>query len=68
MAGSKKIGQVIKQARMAEGLTQSQLADRLGVAQSTIAAVEAGTQGLGLDLLDALESILGITVVYPTSD
>jgi len=68
MPGSPRIGAVIKKARMAEGLTQAELADRLGVAQSTIAAVEAGTQGLGLDLLDALEVILGITVVYPRSD
>ena len=68
MPGSVKIGAIIKQARLAEGLTQTQLADRLGIAQSTVAAVEAGTQGLGLDLLDALEIILGITVVYVPDD
>jgi transcriptional regulator with XRE-family HTH domain len=68
MPGSEKIGAIIKRARITEGLTQAQLANLLGVTQPTIAAVEAGTQGLGLDLLDALEQILGISVTYVSSD
>ena len=64
MAGSEKIGAAIRKARIAEGLTQSQLADLLGVSQPTIANVETGSSGLGLDLLDALEEILGISITY----
>ena len=59
---------IIKRARLSEGLTQAQLADLMGIAQSTVAAVEAGSQGLGLDLLDALENILGISVTYVPAD
>ena len=68
MPGSPKIGAEIKRARIASGYTQAQLADLMGIAQSTVAAVESGSQGLGLDLLDALETILGISVTYVPSD
>ena len=62
--GSLKIGQVIREAREDAEMSQSELADRLGVSQPTLSDVELGKKSLGLDLLDALEEVLGISVTY----
>ena len=62
--GSLKIGQVIREAREEAEMSQSELADRLGVSQPTLSDVELGKKSLGLDLLDALEEVLGISVTY----
>jgi len=62
MAGSKRIGGIIKEARLRHGMTQVELARRLGVDQSTISEVERGLRGLGLDLVDALKHILSLDI------
>ena len=62
--GSLKIGQVIREAREEAEMSQSELADRLGVSQPTLSDVELGKKSLGLDLLDVLEEVLGISVTY----
>ena len=68
MPGSKRIGFIIRDARLAKGMTQEELADKLGVTQSTISEVECGIRGLGLDLLDALKYILNLDITIVDID
>lgn len=64
-----QIGNIVKCRRQAAGLTQSDLAARLGVRQATVSSVEAGGQGTKistlLDLLGALDLEL---MVAPRSE
>lgn len=59
-----QIGNIVKRRRHAAGLTQSDLAARLGVRQATVSSVEAGGEGTKLstllDLLSALDLELTI--------
>ncbi len=55
-------GQLIRAARVKAGLTQQQLADRLGCAQPTVAQVEADRSGITLDRLGRLAEALGVPV------
>ena len=42
-----RIGSLVRDARRHRGLTQQQLADRLGTSQSAIARIEQGGHGTG---------------------
>lgn len=57
----KAFGARISEARKAQGLTQQQLADRLGVAQQTYADYEAGITRVPASSLLILEEVLGLT-------
>lgn len=59
-----QIGNIVKRQRQAAGLTQNDLADRLGVRQATVSSVEAGAGGTKLStLLDMLAALdLELTV------
>ena len=59
-----QIGNIVKRQRRAAGLTQNELADRLGVRQATVSSVEAGAGGTKLStLLDMLAALdLELTV------
>ena len=57
----KAFGARISDARKAQGLTQHQLADRLGVAQQTYADYEAGITRVPASTLLVLEEVLGLT-------
>jgi UDP-N-acetylglucosamine 1-carboxyvinyltransferase len=54
----RRIGNLVRDARRHHGLTQSQLADRLGTSQSAIARIEQGNQNLTLELLGRLSAAL----------
>src|SRR4051794_7494848 len=54
----RQIGALVRDARRHHGLTQSQLAERLGTSQSAIARIESGNQNLTLDLLGRLSAAL----------
>src|SRR3954462_2664977 len=54
----RRIGSLVRDARRHRGLTQQQLADRLGTSQSAIARIEQGGQNLTLDLLGRLSTAL----------
>lgn len=56
-------GERIKQARQLSALTQSELAERIGVHQATIAHIEAGRV---LPPLDTIQAIADITHVLPS--
>ena len=54
----RQIGTLVRDARRHHGLTQSQLAERLGTSQSAIARIEQGNQNLTLELLGRLSAAL----------
>lgn len=64
-----QIGNIVKRQRRAAGLTQNDLAERLGVRQATVSSVEAGAGGTKLStLLDMLAALdLELTVAPRSS-
>ncbi|MCW2618619.1 MAG: UDP-N-acetylglucosamine 1-carboxyvinyltransferase with a repressor domain, partial [Modestobacter sp.] len=54
----RQIGALVRDARRHHGLTQAQLAERLGTSQSAIARIEQGNQNLTLELLGRLSAAL----------
>ena len=56
------LGQRLAEARKAAGLTQTQLAEQLGIAQQTLAHYEMGRLRIAVALLPPVIKILGITV------
>ena len=57
-------GDRIKDARAAKGLTQEQLADRIGVAKNTVTGYERGTREPDVAKIKKLIECLGITSEY----
>src|SRR3954452_2758967 len=55
----RRIGTLVRDARRHRGLTQVQLAERLGTSQSAVARIEQGGQNLTLELLGRLSGALG---------
>src|SRR5215211_7107247 len=53
-----RIGALVRDARRHRGLTQQQLAERLGTSQSAIDRIEQGNQNLTLELLGRLSTAL----------
>jgi transcriptional regulator with XRE-family HTH domain len=56
------LGQRVAEARKAAGLTQTQLAEQLGIAQQTLAHYEMGRLRIAVALLPPLAKALGVTV------
>jgi transcriptional regulator with XRE-family HTH domain len=57
-----QLGQRISEARKAQGLTQVQLAETLGIAQQTLAHYEGGKLRVAAALLPPLAQTLGISI------
>lgn len=57
------IGSLVRDARRHNGLTQAQLAERLGTSQSAINRIEAGKQNLSLDTIGRISSALGSEIL-----
>lgn len=55
------VGQKIRAAREAAGMTQTELAERIGIAQSKVATYEAGSVDLSLVRLCLIAEALGTT-------
>ncbi len=57
-----QVGQQIRAARKAKGLTQKELGEKLGVADSVITNYESGKQNLTIDTLQKVADVLGVDV------
>lgn len=54
-----RVGEQIKQTRIASGITQKQLAKKLGVAESFVNEVECGRKVVNQNLIDRISKVLG---------
>lgn len=50
-----KAGEILKKHRKAQGLTQSELADKLGVTQSAIGKFESGDRQISLTMINEIQ-------------
>ncbi|MBP9738875.1 UDP-N-acetylglucosamine 1-carboxyvinyltransferase [Candidatus Saccharibacteria bacterium] len=53
-----KIGELVSRVRSQRGLTQKELADKLGTSQSAINRIEAGKQNITLEMLARISDVL----------
>ena len=58
-----RLGGEVRRARLNNGLTQAELAERLDVTVQTVKRWEAGTRGVGGSYLAQLEQLLGVRVL-----
>ena len=58
----KEVGARVAQLRKDQGLTQTQLAERLGIAQQTLAHYEVGRLRVAASMLPTLAQVLGTSV------
>lgn len=58
------VGKRIKALRKTRGLTQEQLAERLGVQRATISNYEIGRRSPHLKELEKIASVLGVSLDY----
>ena len=58
-----RIGTLVRDARKHRGLTQTQLAERLGTSQSAINRIEKGQQNLSLEMIARIGDALGSEIV-----
>jgi UDP-N-acetylglucosamine 1-carboxyvinyltransferase len=68
---AKKIGQLITKVRKERGLTQTDLAKKLGTSQSAVNRMENGGQNLSMEMLTRISEVLNkeiITIADPQSD
>lgn len=58
------IGEKLKMLRKERGLTQSQVAEKIGQERSTIACYENGSRKPAVDVLEKIASLYGVTLDY----
>ncbi len=58
MKETKIIGEKIAEIRKQKGITQRELAQRLGMKQQSISRIENGENSTGIDLLTKIDNIL----------
>ena len=68
ITGWTKLGGLLRDARLARGLSQANLAARAGVARSWLARVEAGHRGAELEQLFRLLDTLDLTLTLQGSE
>lgn len=59
----KQLGELLRQRRKAKGLTQQQVAGKLGVTQARLSELESGRSHITLERLIALAQFLDLEVV-----
>lgn len=57
----KEVGQKVYEARMKDGISQTQLAEKVGVSNQFICQIEAGKKGASVETLAKLSDALGIS-------
>lgn len=55
-----KLGRVIKEIRLAQKMTQKELAERVGLTVNYLSLLENGKRGIGMDGLSDLSGVFGI--------
>lgn len=58
-----QIAEILRARRKAHRVSQEQLAKKLGVSQSRLSAIEAGTAALTVDRLIAIANVLDLQLV-----
>lgn len=58
-----QVAEILRGRRKARRIPQQELAAKLGISQSRLSALEAGTSALTLDRLLALANVLGLQLV-----
>lgn len=58
-----QIGEILRGRRKARRVSQAELAQKLGVSQSRLSAIEAGTAALTVERLIALANVLDLQLV-----
>lgn len=64
---AEKIGKLISQVREQRGLTQSQLAQKLGTSQSAVNRIEKGRQNVSIDMLGRISEVLNKEIIKISS-
>lgn len=54
------VGELIRHARVEKDMTQEELAERLGVAESRVSAIEQDEEAPSPDLIGEIEDALGL--------
>ena len=57
----KRIGQKIRDARKAKGLTLKELGEKVGVSESVVGRYETGKQNLTIETLQKVADALGVS-------
>src|SRR6476469_4455619 len=57
------VGSLVRSARQGRGLTQAQLAERLGTSQSAVHRIEQGAQNVSLEMLTRIGAALDSPIV-----
>jgi UDP-N-acetylglucosamine 1-carboxyvinyltransferase len=63
MTYAQKIGLIIQQTRTARGLTQAELAEKIGTSQSAIGRIEKGGQNISIEMLGRISDVLESSIV-----
>ena len=68
LASALRMGMAIRDARESAGLTQTELAARMGVAQSALSRIEAGRANMTPEMLTRVATALGAPLVVKLGD
>ena len=63
LATPSQLGPILKSGRRAAGLSQAELANRMGISQSRISHMELHPESVGLEQLLALFGLLGMELM-----
>lgn len=58
-----RIGKVIQETRLARGMTQSELAEKVGTSQSAVGRIEKGGQNMSIEMLGRISEVLSTNIV-----
>ena len=62
VASPQALGRVLQQARLAQGLSQQQVADKLGISQGYVSELESGKTSLALMRIFEIMRLTGMTL------
>lgn len=65
---NEKFGSVLKETRKRHGLTQAQLADLTGIAQSPLSRIERGDWNVSLEIVERIALAMGVNVEISFSE